>query len=244
MKMKNNLFAYGFLLTLLCAGPNAFAADSANLAKAESLIRAQKYEEAYNLLEPEEFDQAGNLKYDYLLGLAALYSNRPDKATLVFERVLAVNPNYLGVRLDNGRAYYAMGDFARASQEFQTVLTQNPPADIRKQAQDYLAAMQKTTAPKKLSVTAYLEGGMGRDSNVSSANSSNPVLLPSGDSVSQTRDPNDPVVHRDKYLTWAIGSEINYQVNDSLGTFAGVDTRYRDYSKQNPSAVSMTKCKK
>jgi hypothetical protein len=94
--------------------------------------------------------------------------------------------------------------------------------------------MQKATAPKKLSVTAYLEGGLGRDSNVTSSNPSNPVSLPGGD-IPQTADPADPVIHRDNYLSWALGSELNYQFSDSFGAFAGVDSRYHDYSKQNPS---------
>jgi outer membrane protein len=202
---------FGSVAMAVAATATVAADGGPDLSAAEALLRAQKYEEAYNLLEPQEFDLAGNLKYDYLLGVAALYSKRPDKATLVFERVLAVEPRYLNVRLDNGRAYYAMGDFARASLEFQTVLKQNPPEDLRKQAQEYLDAMQRGAAPKKLTVTAYIEGGFGRDSNVTSANASNPVILPGAAPIQQTTDPNDPVVRRDSYLTWALGSELGYQ---------------------------------
>jgi hypothetical protein len=38
--------------------------------------------------------------FDYLLGIAALDSGKPDRATIAFERVLAVNPNFAGARLD------------------------------------------------------------------------------------------------------------------------------------------------
>lgn len=77
------------LLYLLCQ--NLFAAGP-DLQKAEELLRANKAQEAYDLLEPFEFDQAGELKYDYLLGLAALESGKSEKSSLVFERVLAVEP--------------------------------------------------------------------------------------------------------------------------------------------------------
>ena len=104
------------LLTLALAVGHAPAA-APDLAKAEELLRANRAAEAYDLLEPFEFEEAGNLKYDYLLGVAALNSGKPDKATLVFERVLALEPRYLGVRLDLGRAYFQIGDLARATQE-------------------------------------------------------------------------------------------------------------------------------
>ena len=47
-------------------------ADGLDLELARKLIVEGKPAEAYALLEPYEFEQAGNTKFDYLLGLAAL----------------------------------------------------------------------------------------------------------------------------------------------------------------------------
>src|SRR5450759_1837094 len=70
------------------------------LRDAEALMKAGRPADAYNLLEPLEFERSGEVRFDYLIGIAALDSGKPDKATLAFERVLAVNPNYAGARLD------------------------------------------------------------------------------------------------------------------------------------------------
>ena len=122
--VRRTLLALGFCLWV--TGNSALAADL-DLARAEGLMKEGKAAEAYTLLEPFEFEQSGDIKFDYLLGIAALDSGKPDKATIAFERVLAVDPNFAGARIDMGRAYFQLGDFTRAKTEFETVLTQNPP---------------------------------------------------------------------------------------------------------------------
>ncbi len=62
----------------LLAAPLAWAdVDLATLEKAEAMLKASHAEEAYRLLEPLELAGAGDEVYDYLLGTAALDSNRP-----------------------------------------------------------------------------------------------------------------------------------------------------------------------
>jgi tetratricopeptide (TPR) repeat protein len=215
------------IILLLVAGGPAWPAGP-DLEKAEALLRANRAQEAYDLLEPYEFDEAGNLKYDYLLGLAALQSGRPDKASLVFERVLALEPRYLGVRLDLGRAYYQMGDLARATQEFQVVLAQNPPPDLKAAAERYMAAIVQAQRPRRFSLLAYVEMGGGYDSNVNSATSTNPILLPGAGNQPFYLDPSS-VSEDDTYLTGAVGGEVGYLLTPRWSVFAGADARYRSY---------------
>ena len=215
------------VLLLFVAGAPAWPAGP-DLEKAEALLRANRAQEAYDLLEPHEFDEAGNLKYDYLLGLAALQSGRPDKASLVFERVLAVEPRYLGVRLDLGRAYYQMGDLARASQEFQIVLAQSPPPDLKAAAERHMASIAEIQRPRRLSLLAYVEVGGGRDTNVNSATSTNPILLPGAGNQPFFLDPSS-VSAADNYLTGAVGGEVGYLLTPRWSVFAGADARYHSY---------------
>ena len=84
------------------------------LLDADALIKSGKPDEAYSLLEPFEFERSGEVRFDYLLGVAALDSGKPDKATLAFERVLLVDPDFAGARMDMARAYYQLGDLQRA----------------------------------------------------------------------------------------------------------------------------------
>ena len=124
---------------LLCSGI-AVAAEL-DLGKADALLKAGKAKEGYTLLAPHEYEMAGNVDYDYLLGIAALDSGKPDKASLALERVLAVNPNYIGARLDLARAYFALADYERAKTEFEAVQAQNPPPAAKTVIEQYLAAI-------------------------------------------------------------------------------------------------------
>ena len=214
-----------FALCLLCQ--NVFAAEP-DLKKAEELLRANKAQEAYDLLEPFEFDQAGELKYDYLLGLAALESGKPEKSTLVFERVLAVEPRYLGVRLDLARSYFQLGDIARASQEFQTVLAQNPPPDLRANAERYMQVIEQAKNPRRFSLSSYIEIGGGRDSNVNSSTSNNPINLPGANNQPFFLD-QASLKRGDNYATAAVGAEMGYVLSPLWSVYAGADTRYRGY---------------
>src|SRR5512140_876183 len=157
-----------FLAVSFCvwvAGNSALAAGP-DLDQADALMKQGKAAEAYALLEPFEFEQSGNVKFDYLLGIAALDSGKPDKATLAFERVLAVDPNFAGARIDMGRAYFQLGDVARAKTEFESVLTQNPPPAAKATIDNYLAAIEKLESAKKTRTTGYIEAFGGHDSNV------------------------------------------------------------------------------
>src|SRR5574340_1581576 len=140
------------------------------LRDADALIKGGKPADAYALLEPLEFDRSGEVRFDYLLGIAALDSGKPDKATLAFERVLAVDPNFAGARLDMARAYYQLGDLPRAQTEFQEVLKQNPPEAARITIQKYLDAIAAAEQAKQTRISGYVEGTVGHDSNI--ANSS------------------------------------------------------------------------
>src|SRR5450756_66985 len=140
------------------------------LRDAEALIKAGRPADAYNLLEPLEFDRSGEVRFDYLIGIAALDSGKSDKATLAFERVLAVDPDYAGARLDMARAYYQLGDLPRAKTEFETVLKQNPSEAARATIQKYLDAIAaRHAANRQTRFSAYVEGGLGHDTNVNNS---------------------------------------------------------------------------
>ena len=136
------------------------------VAQGEALVRAGRYADAYQLLEPHEDRLAGDLKFDYLLARSALETGRPSKASFIYERILAQEPNYVGVRLEMGRAYLALGDYARAKLEFETVLRfENLPPGLREQAQIYGKAADEYIAGKKTVGYGYAEYGFGYDSN-------------------------------------------------------------------------------
>ena len=210
------------LLWLLCY--SIAAAAEPDLGKADTLLKAGKAQEGYALLAPHEYEMAGNVDYDYLLGVAALDSGNPDKASLALERVLAVNPNYVGARLDLARAYFALADYERAKTEFEAVQAQNPPPAAKTVIEQYLTAIDQKLNPST-TVTGYLEGSLGYDTNVNTSTATSQVFIPLfGASLSLD---SASLAARDNYLTLGGGLEITHPVKPGLSLFAGVDAKKR-----------------
>lgn len=209
------------------------------LRDADALIKDGKPADAYTLLEPLEFDRSGEVRFDYLLGIAALDSGKPDKATLAFERVLAVDPNFAGARLDMARAYYQLGDLPRAKTEFETVLKQNPPEAAKVTIQKYLDAIAAREAARQTVFTAYVEGALGNDSNVNNSTGQSQISVPFFNNAVFTLNPTN-VKTADNYLGVAAGAEVNHNINSNFAVYAGADLRDRsNFSKTAFSSLSV-----
>jgi tetratricopeptide (TPR) repeat protein len=152
--------------------PPAFADQV--LEQAQTLLQAKRAQEAYELLRPLEAKRAGEIEYDYLLGIAALDAGDAQSAVFALERVLAVNPNYLQARAEIARAYFVLGEKENARREFRTVRSQNPPDAARQTIDRYLSALE----PQATRFRAYIEAGLGYDSNVNSATSRSSIAIP------------------------------------------------------------------
>ena len=213
------------------------------LGDAEALVKNGKSAEAYALLEPLDFEHAGEERFDYLLGLAALDSGRSDKATLAFERVLAVNPKNTAARLEIARAYYQLGDLLRAKTEFEITLRQNPPEAARVTIQKYLDAIAAKDPAKSTHISAYLEARIGRDSNVNHATdkTQTSISVPPPYSGIHTAilDPSN-IQTADNYVGVDAGGVVVHQLNTLWGIYAGVDLQQLGYfSQTNFNALDM-----
>jgi tetratricopeptide (TPR) repeat protein len=227
--MRILLFLGFLVLSVLVPVGLAQAATTAtppDLLQAETLIRDGKAEEAWKLLSPHEFEFAGREDYDYWLGVAALESGRADRATLVFERVLAVNPDHAAARLDMARAYFALGDFQRARGEFEQVSRlEDTPAAARRTIDSYLAAIEARSAKRGTRLTGYLEAAVGRDTNLNSATSGNAIFVPLFN-TSFTLGPNSQRA-ADNFLAVGGGAELTHALSDGFSLFAGIDLKRR-----------------
>lgn len=229
MKKK---FAVGLFLMGSLSCTAVFAAE-VDLEKASQLMKSGKAAEAYELLAAAEFEMSGNIKYDYLLGIAALDSGKPDKATLAFERVLAINPNHAGARLDMARAYFALGDYKRANAEFETVLSLSPPPAARATVLKYKEAIEARESAKKTTLVGYVEAVAGNDNNVTSVTSNFTSGVQGAYNFSNVQPTGNSIQRKDDFLGVAAGMEVNHAVNNSLGLYAGLDARKRDYLSES-----------
>ncbi len=202
----------------------AGAQSAPDLAQARSLLRSGQPAAALKLLEPHEDAHAGNLEFDYLLGVAALEAGRADKATIALERALIVNPNHAGARLDLARAYFALGDHGRARTEFNIALTQDPPPNARATINAYLARMDGG-AGGETRASAYLDITAGRDTNVNNATSQGQVYVPVFGLSLQLAPTSQRTA--DNFASLGGGGEVSYALSTNTSLFAGGDARLR-----------------
>jgi hypothetical protein len=147
------------------------------LTQAQALVQSGRFKEAYDILQPLEFDQAGNVQYDYLLGVSAVNAGKPDRATIALERIAATNPGLLDARQWLAIAYFQSGDAVRAKKEFGWLLTQKAATpQIKATANQYLATIKQQDNARDVEARKaqrpYLIGsaelGYGKDSSIAS----------------------------------------------------------------------------
>jgi len=161
-------------LILLLSGPTAAFADQV-LDQAKRLLEERKAREAYELLMPLQSQRAGEVQYDYLLGIAALDAGDAQQAVFALERVLAVDPNNVQARAEIARAYFVLGERENARREFKTVSeSRDVPEAARATVDKYLTQL----TPQQTFLTGFLEAGVGYDSNVNSATNQGQIAIP------------------------------------------------------------------
>lgn len=215
-------------LSVLTVSIPSFA-QQAEIDQAQKLLQAGKAAEAYAVLAPKAFEHAGNVDFDYLLGVAALHAGRPDQATLALERVLATQPNFAGARIDIARAYFAMGDLQRARTEFETARDQGPPPAARTTIDRYLAAIDERTRDQRTRLSGYAEAALGRDSNVNNASAQSQVYIPLFD-VTFTMSASGLETSAN-YAGGGAGAVMEHRVDDRFTLFAGADARHRMHDR-------------
>src|SRR5262249_41744901 len=95
-------------LLLLSVDIAAAQATPSDLTHAEQLVREGKYQEAYDLLAPQETSLSADATFNYLLGRAALGIGKADKAKDLFERSIELRQGWIAPHLGLGRAYFAL----------------------------------------------------------------------------------------------------------------------------------------
>lgn len=207
------------------------AAQQKLLANASALIKAGKPAEAYGLLLPYQSEQAGDVNYDYLLGIAALDSGKPNEAVFALERVLAVNPNHLQARAEIARAYLATGELAASRQEFEAVQKQNPPREVSANIQKYLDIIETDRGTQTTSLRAYIEAALGNDSNVNSATSNRQIAVPFfGGAVMDMNAAG--VANSDSFGSLAAGFNARHVLTPEWALIGGANINQRNNSTQ------------
>ena len=185
----------------------AFAAGP-DLARAEQLVRDGKYQDAYDLLVPFEAASQGDAAFNNLLGQAALRTARADKALEFFQRSLAASPSSVDAHLGLGRAYLALGNYAQAKIEFETVLRfDDLPPDLHQQVEIYAEAARGYAEGKRLLSNGYAILGYGNYHTGAAGGGP----------------------ENDGFFAARVGGSLNYELAEGTSLDGSLDYRYRNY---------------
>lgn len=208
------------------------AARQKLIATATGLIKDGRFKEAYTLLAPYQSEMAGDPDFDYLLGIAALDSGKPNEAIFALERVLAVKPNHLQARAEIARAYLAVGETAASKQEFETVKGQNPPKEVSATIQKYLDIIETDRTGRKTSIRGYVEAMAGNDSNVNSATGNKQIAVPFfGGAVMNLNAAG--VANRDTFGSLGAGFNVRHALSPAWALLGGANISKRNNTTQH-----------
>jgi len=204
----------------------AFSVRAAPADDVKALLDQRKAAEAYELAKKNP-GEIGNPAFDFFFGIAAIDSGHAGEGVLALERYVVNFPNNLEARLELARGYFVLGEDARARDEFNAVLKQNPPPDVAANIERFVSALDARQSSYRTTTGVFAEIGYGHDSNVNGGVGSAGIALPVFGNVlvsaSGVKTPAD--------FTWlALGAEIIHPVAPGIAVFANgrVDGKYNN----------------
>lgn len=212
------------LLLLMFSSGMAYSQDEL-LDRASRSLADRDPAAAYALLEGGEAERAGDPRFDYLLGVAALDSGHLTRAIFALERVLAISPENHPARAELARAYLAAGEGASARRELeQARRAEGVPPEAAAAIDRVLGALDQITPAVGPKVSGYAELGAGRDSNVNSASNVGQFAIPAFGGLLFTSDPGASRQH-DLFASLAAGANLQWGLDAGWSLLATVDGR-------------------
>lgn len=212
----------------LAAALAAGTAAATPLDDLRRLVDSGQFEQAVMLAQRHP-ELIGDVHFDFLYGVAAVSAGRPAEGLLALERHLAAVPANDRARLELARGYFMLGEYARARDEFEFVLRYNPTPGTRRTIESFLAAMQLRGGEAQGAARAYVDLGLGHDTNVNSGPLDTDLgsVLLGGTAQGALAD-----------TVFALGAGVQRQwrVSPRFSAFAGADLdlrqnrRHRDYN--------------
>lgn len=142
-----------------------------------NFLTAGQSVEAYRLGQDNQ-QRLGEADFDLLFGLAALDGGRASEGVLALERYRMAHPGDDKAWLSLARGYVMLGENDRARAELEDFLAANPDEALAAVAREYLDVVRIREEDRLRSSRAWLEAGLGFDSNVNGGPNASLVNLP------------------------------------------------------------------
>lgn len=223
-KFKTANLLLGCLLGGLLSGVSL--ADEAVLLKAKALFAEKKFNEVYELMAPMESEFSGQPEADFIFGYAGVESGQVTRGVFALERVLALQPNNQEARAEMAKAHFRLGEADTAKAELNNLLSMNPDDEVKNAVNRYMSAIDKALG---LSTTfnAYLDFGIGHDSNINSATSASAISAPGILPGVQFNLSNRSQETTDNFKTLSGGVSFRTPINEKWSAFAGINLANR-----------------
>ena len=179
-----------FAIALTCLASSASAQD-ALLDAARARLDRRDAAGAYALLSDAETARAGDARFDYLLGVAALDAGHVTRAIFALERVVQRRPQDALARAELGRAYLAAGDADAAREQLRLARGGQLPQAASAAIERVIGVIDQVAPSAGPRLSGYVELGAAYDSNVNSATQQGEFAIPAfGGIVFQTTPEN------------------------------------------------------
>jgi hypothetical protein len=211
------------LLSLLLSAASAQAAPADEI---KALIENGNSPAAYTLGKKHP-EQLGNPAFDFYFGIAAVDSGHAGEGVLALERYVVNFPDNRQARLELARGYFVLGEDLRAREEFSDILKTSPPPDVVANINRYLDAIRARESSYRTTAGAYLEFGLGYDSNINGGVGSANVNLPNLGLV--TIVPAGVEIGR-SFSQAVAGANIVVPVAPGIATFGSISGDYKMHS--------------
>ena len=167
--MEYSKFFAVILFALLFSFSPAIAAEepAGSFTLGKQYFDQGKFNEAYTELHKAFLLDPSNPDLNFYLGRAAFETGKPEEAVMAYERVLMADPDAARVKLELARAYLQLGTKEVAGQYFKEVLATNPPEQVWKNIETFLASID--ASEQKHFVNGTFTLGHSWDDNARSA---------------------------------------------------------------------------
>jgi hypothetical protein len=173
---------------------------------------------AYTLAKKHP-SELGKPSFDFYFGVAAIDSGHAGEGVLALERYIVNFPDNREARLELARGYFVLGEDQRAREEFSGVLKSQPPATVVANIDRYLDAIRAREGSYRTTAGAFVEFGLGYDSNINGGVSTANVALPNFGVV--TLNTAGVKIDR-KFAQMTAGANVSIPISPGIAAFASV----------------------
>jgi len=210
------------------------AANEEDIIGQMNLLVAQgQFQQAYTLGQANLFDMEGEAEFDFLYGLAALETNRPDEAVFAFERIAYIYPDQQRVKLELARAYFMSNNLAASKQLFNEVLDTNPGPNVSNNIEAFLDLIDQRENQFNSTFSWYVNSNIGSDSNINSATELGVISTPIGDIE---LNPNGQSID-DDFMDLGAWMNYNHPFDKNRSAFARVN--YNQHNNFSTNAFDL-----